>query len=443
MAEISISDKFMPFMKSKARFQMLKGGRGGMKSHHAGLKMIFGIMGIDPDGWKKTTKPFRGVMSRDTHENIRDGQYAEIVDLIKLYELEDRIHVGKSPFSFYCPETGFNILAKATTQSRKSATSKTKGIKDPTMVWVDELPDLEEDHFRKLSMSIRKEGSDCQIICSHNTDIPPEHWVRKNFYQEERPDTYYLHTTYLDNIANLNEGAIQEYEYLQKIDPDLYAVEVLGKWGSKKVTSPFANQYNEKIHRKPCEFVPTIPLNISLDFNLDPFAFIYYQFWRDADGYHFYIFKEETIEGGTISEACNRIKQVFKGHLHLITITGDYSGTHRQMAAPDKASMYQQLLRGLGLRKSQLDIRPNPTHLNSRSDCNYMLMHFPDFRIDPSCLMLDRDMRTVEINPDGKIKKSDRSKTEQKADHLDAFRYSVNSRKVLDWIRTHQKTNNR
>jgi len=37
-------------------------------------------------------------MSRDTHENIRDGQYAEIVDLIKLYELEDRIQVGKSPF---------------------------------------------------------------------------------------------------------------------------------------------------------------------------------------------------------------------------------------------------------------------------------------------------------------------------------------------------------
>jgi len=68
-------------------------------------------------------------------------------------------------------------------------------------------------------------------------------------------------------------------------------------------------------------------------------------------------------------------------------------------------------------------------------------MHFNDFRVDPSCIMLDRDLRNVEVRPDGKIIKDSRQKAEQKADHLDAWRYSVNSRAVLSWIRTHQKTN--
>ena len=212
---------------SKARYQLIKGGRGGMKSHSAALKMIFGILGIDlyldENGklqYGTNEQHFRGVISRDTMENIRDGQYQEIIDLIKLYELEEQISVGKSPYSFYCQATGFNIIAKATRQSRNDAKAKTKGIKDPTMIWIDELPDMEEDHFRKLSMSARKAGSFCQIICTHNTDIDPDHWVRKNLYDVKIENALYLHTTYRDNSINLSKEAREDYERLKEIDPD-------------------------------------------------------------------------------------------------------------------------------------------------------------------------------------------------------------------------------
>lgn len=382
---------------------------------------------------------FRGTLVREVHDTIRASQFQLLKELIDIHELSDKIKINDSRMEFLCPETGNTIISKGLKKSSKNETAKFKSITSITHVWIEEAEEISEDDFNKIDGSIRKADVKCQIRFTYNTNIEPDHWIRQKFHNPQREDTFYLHCTYFDNLKFLNEDYIKSREEIKDRDPERYAVEILGKWGSKKVVAPFANQYDEKKHRKRCEFVPNIPLNISLDFNLDPFAFIYYQFWKDADGYHFHIFKEETIEGGTISEACNRIKQSFKGKLHTLTITGDYSGTHRQMASPDKASMYQQLLRGLGLRKSQLDIRPNPTHLNSRNDVNYLLMHFPDFRIDPSCLLLDRDLRTVEINPDGKIKKADRTKTEQKADHLDAFRYSVNSRMVLNWIREHQK----
>ncbi len=433
MSDISINSKFLPFMCSKSRFQMLKGGRGSSKSHHAGLKMIFGILGIDPETWKKTTKPFRGVMSRDTHENIRDGQYAEIVDLIKLYELEDRIQVGKSPFSFYCPDTGFNIIAKATTASRKTAKSKTKGIKDPTLIWVDELPDMEYDHFRKLSMSVRKIGADCQIICCHNTDIDENHWVRKHFYSEERTDTFYLHSTYLDNIANLNAGAVAEYEYLKVIDPELYSVEVLGGWGKKKVIRPFATQYDQKKHRKECQLQPNRTIYLSLDFNLDPFAFNLYHIWEDVEGFHLHAFDEMSIDSGSLPEAANQIRAKYGHLLHNFHITGDYNGTARSMQSPSNESNYKMLLRLLGISERQLEVKPNPRHKNSRSDCNFLFAYAEDIRIGLNCVNLERDLRTVEVDPDEKIIKSNRNKAEQQADHLDDFRYLVNSRIVQEW----------
>lgn len=423
---------------------MLRGGRGGAKSHHAALKMIFGIMGIDPyleDGelkFKKSKKLFRGVISRDTYENIRDGQYQDIVDLIKLYELEDNITIGKSPFSFYCPATGFNIIAKATTQSKKNAKAKTKGIKDPTMVWIDELPDMEEDHFVKLTMSTRKAGSNCQIICTHNTDIEPDHWVRKMFYEKERKNTFYHFSTYKNNLANLDKDAVADYEEQKEIDPERYATDVLGQWGRKKVISPFATQFDEEKHVMPCQLIPNIPLRISFDFNLDPFAFLYYQFWFDKEGYHLHFFEEETIPSGDLDEACDRILLKYRPQLLTATVTGDYSGTSRNMNIPDKSSNFELIRRKLGLKRSQLDLRPNPRHANSREDCNYALRHL-DIRIDAKCVNLIRDLRTVEVKPDQSIIKDNRKVGNQLADHLDAFRYSVNSQEVQQWKKQHQK----
>lgn len=445
--EIKVSPKIVPFLASKARYQLLRGGRGGFKSHSAALKMIFGILGLDPfiDGegnlqFKKTERHFRGVISRDILENIRDGQYQDICDLIKMYELEDRIVIGKSPYSFFCPATGFNIIAKATRQSRTDAKAKTKGIKDPTMIWVDELPDMEKDHFRKLAMSARKAGSDCQIICTHNTDIDAEHWVRKEFYETPIEDAFYLHTTYLDNLENLSPSAVEDYERMKITSPDDYLVEVRGEWGSKKVVRPFATRYNDKLHKKPCVLQPHRTIYFSVDFNLDPFAMGFAHIWEDKDGLHFHNFDEFSIDGGNLPEAISQIKAKYGHLLHNFYVVGDYNGNARNMQSPSNESNYRLLKRQLQLSDRQFDVRPNPRHKNSRTDCNFILAHCEDFRVDPiNSLHLESDFRLVEVDADEQIIKANRNKVGQKADHLDRWRYLVNSIVIQQWITRKQK----
>jgi len=447
MAEIKISDKIVPFLVSKARYQMLRGGRGSGKSHSAALKMIFGLLGIDPYldengdlSFRKSTAHFRGVISRDIMENIRDGQYQDIIDLIKLYELEDRIVVGKSPYSFYCPETGFNIIAKATRQSRNDAKAKTKGIKDPTMIWVDELPDMEKDHFRKLAMSARKIGSHCQIICTHNTDISEEHWVRKEFYETKKENSFYLHGTYKDNIDNLLPSAIEDYESLKITSPEDYAVEVLGEWGAKKVVRPFATQYKQEKHRKECTLQPNRTIYLNVDFNLDPFAIGFAHIWEDKGGFHFHNFDEFSIDSGNLHEAAKQIKSKYGHLMHNFHVSGDYSGRARSMQSPSNESNYELLMRLLGLNIRQMELKPNPRHENSRSDVNFLLAHSEDFRVDPiNSPLLERDFRIVEVDSNEKIIKSNRGNISQQADHLDRFRYLCNTRVVKEWIARKQQ----
>jgi len=174
-------------------------------------------------------------------------------------------------------------------------------------------------------------------------------------------------------------------------------------------------------------------------FNIDPFAFVYYQYWVEGGKHHLHIFEEETILGGTVDEAIKRIKDKFAPALGMVTIQGDYNGNVRSMIAPEKTSIYKTIQSGLKLNDRQFDLRPNPRHVDSRNDVNYFLRNFDDFRIDPKCLYTIRDFERVEINPDGSIRKTDRSQGNQRADHLDACRYLINGKDVQRWIVEHRR----
>ncbi len=433
LTPIRANKVFEECFKTEKRYVHSYGGRGSGKSYQESLNFIIKLM---------QPTYFRGVLVREVHDTIRASQFQLLKDTINSFNLNDKISINESRMSFECQATGNTVISKGLKKSSKNETAKFKSITEVTHVWIEEAEETTKDDFEKIDGSIRKAGVKCQIRLTYNTGIEPDHWLRKTFHEPKREDTYYLHTTYKDNIKNLNEDYITSRELMKVREPERYAVEVLGEWGSRLVIAPFANQYDPNKHRLPCEYIPNIPLHITLDFNLDPFAFIYRQMWHDANGWHLHYFKEETIQGGTIDEACIRIKDAFRGQLHTLTITGDYSGTHRNMTAPDKASIYKLLRQKLGIRKNQLDIKPNPTHINSRSDVNYLLMHFPDLRISPDCVSLDRDLRTVEVDPKGKLIKDRRDVESQRADHLDAFRYDVNGKQVQNWIKQHQKTNN-
>lgn len=428
---IRVNEFFWECLTTDKRYVHSYGGRGSGKSKQEAIGFVLDIL-----------KPeyFKGILVREIQGSIRKSQFAEISRVIEEAELSGRIQSNETRMEFYCPETGNTIISQGLKKSKSTDTAQFKSIENPTKVWIEEAEEISKADFEKIDGSLRKKGAKCQIRFTYNTNIEPDHWIREDFHTTLREDTFYIHSTYLINLGNLDADYIATRAAMAISDPERYNVEVMGAWGSKKVIRPFATAYNPDKHRKACTLQPNRTIYLSLDFNLDPFAMGFAHVWLDKEGMHIHNFDELTIASGNIPEAVNQIRAKYGHLLHNFHVVGDYNGNNRNMQSPDNSSNYQMLMRMLGFSTKQMHVRPNPRHSNSRSDTNFVLAHCEDYRVDvENCLSLDLDLRLVEVDTNEKIIKSDRTKTGQKADHLDAQRYLINDAIIQDWIKNKQR----
>lgn len=216
--------------------------------------------------------------------------------------------------------------------------------------------------------------------------------------------------------------------------------EIYGQFVDFGGENPFAHAFDEIRH---VSFEPKYDihkqLEIAIDFNLNPFAVIFKHQWLDSKGYHDHWFDCAEIKNGSIPAMIDLIKQRYKVSLPNCIITGDAMGKKGDMSQRDNASYYEQLRRGLGLRDTQLKLAANPTHENSRADCNYYLCHHPDLKFHKEkCAPLINDLKNVQCDAFGSIQKRDRNNVNQRADYLDCWRYDVNN-VSYKWIESHQK----
>jgi phage terminase large subunit len=429
--QITVNEKFQPLYTTKKRYNLVYGGRGSGKSFS--VAQFFIIMAL-------CKQFFRGVLMREVLGDIRLSQFQEIKDLITDYGLQDAFQIKENTMEFICHKTGNKIISKGFKKSAGNQTAKVKSIKDPTHIWIEEGDEISEDDFTKADTSIRTTKTDhVAIIITFNPE-DEDHWINKKFFKSNREDTLIIHSTYRDNIENLQEAFIEALLRLKEEDPYYYDVFVEGLWGSKKVLNPFASQYKKSKHETDrAVFDPHKQLLISIDFNLNPFGVIFAHMWRDQYGEHVHIFEEASIEKGSIPAMVDLVKLKFGPQLPSCIITGDAMGKRGNITERDNASNYEQLRRGLGLSPGQLWLPANPHHKNSRTDVNYVLYHFPDFKINPvTCPNTCRDMRTVQADAFGEIIKKDRNDLTQRADHLDCVRYLINTF-LRKWIDAHMK----
>lgn len=224
------------------------------------------------------------------------------------------------------------------------------------------------------------------------------------------------------------------------LDPAMVRQEIYGEFIDMSAVNPFMTQYKAEKHETlAASFDPTKQLFISIDFNLNPFSCIFFHNWRDAIGEHMHIFDEIDIKNGSIPQMIEQIRMRYGAQLPNARLTGDAMGKRKEIAERDNASYYLQLQRGLGIRDSQLQLPANPSHENSRADCNYVLYHYPDFKINPkTCPGTARDMKIVQCDAFGKIIKSNRKDVSQQADYFDCVRYGINTF-LWEWLKHHSK----
>jgi len=266
---------------------------------------------------------------------------------------------------------------------------------------------------------------------------PTNTWVKTRFYdrwsENKLPKTWeYIPSLITDN-PYLPDGYLESLK--TNMTPQDYRKFVEGDWTAYKTDNAFATQFNEAKHvSEMAIFNPSKQLIISIDFNLNPFAVTFYQFQSDA----IFLIDEAEIEHGSIPKMIDLIKQRYSYQLPTAILTGDAMGKRGDISQRDNASLYMQLLRGLGMREAQLKVSGNPKHENSRADVNYFLYHYPLFNIHPKCKNTIFDLKHVECDEHGKIKKANRKDMTQRGDYLDCVRYFIHNI-MYKWIEQKQK----
>ena len=121
--------------------------------------------------------------------------------------------------------------------------SKLKSLANYNCVIIEEAEEIPEEDFMQLDDSLRTVKGDITVILLLNPP-PKSHWiVRRWFDLEKHPevqgfyvpklkpgmdDTLFLNTNFNDNLANLSEQTIHNYEKYKETKPDHYWNMVVG-----------------------------------------------------------------------------------------------------------------------------------------------------------------------------------------------------------------------
>ena len=152
--------------------------------------------------------------------------------------------------------SGSKILFRGIKTSSGNQTAKLKSIQGITTFVCDEAEEwTSEDDFDKMRLSIRQKGIQNRVIIIMNpTDS--NHFVYRKYIEKTHrleningvdvqisthPNVLHIHTTYLDNVENLNEDFIREVEMMREENPDKYAHIIMGKWADVAEGAIFKN----------------------------------------------------------------------------------------------------------------------------------------------------------------------------------------------------------
>ena len=238
--EVKFNPKYEPLFYDKdCRYFVLTGGRGSGKSHAVTTALTRDILEKDN---------YRVLFTRYTMQSAHLSIIPEFLEKIHLFNISQYFNVNKSDIS--CNATKSDILFRGIKTSSGNQTAALKSLQGIGVWALDEAEELvDEETFDKINLSVRQKGVHNKIILILNPTTK-EHWIYKRFFESKgvqegfngvKDDTCYIHTTYLDNVANLDESYIKSIELMKERRPEKYKHQILGGWLEKAEGVIFTN----------------------------------------------------------------------------------------------------------------------------------------------------------------------------------------------------------
>lgn len=238
MKLIELSDKYYSLFQNDTRYFIITGGRGSSKSF--GVGTFTNLLSFE--------KGHKILFTRQTMTSAHLSIIPEFQEKIDLMELNNFFEINKSEIKN--KQSGTEIIFKGIKTSSGDQTANLKSLQGVTTWVLDEAEELnDETIFDKINLSVRQKGVQNRIILILNPSTK-EHWIYKRFFESEgvkegfngiKDDVTYIHTTYLDNIDNLDQSFINEILKLKINNPNKYNHQILGGWLNRAEGVIFSN----------------------------------------------------------------------------------------------------------------------------------------------------------------------------------------------------------
>ena len=235
---ISLNAKYKPLFENDTRFFVLTGGRGSAKSF--GVGTFASLISFEAN--------HKILFTRQTMTSAHLSIIPEFQEKIDLMELNGHFEINKNEIKN--KKSGSEIIFKGLKTSSGDQTANLKSLQGVTTWILDEAEELmDETTFDKINLSIRQKGIQNRVILILNP-ATKEHWIYKRFFEAEgvqegfngiKGNTTYIHTTYLDNIDNLDESFLYEVERVKTSNPKKYDHVIMGGWLDKADGVVFTN----------------------------------------------------------------------------------------------------------------------------------------------------------------------------------------------------------
>ena len=223
---------------SKSRFFIITGGRGSGKSFEVGRFVT--LLSFE--------QSHKILYTRQTMTSAHLSIIPEFEEKIELLELQPYFSVTRN--EIINTTSNSEIIFKGLKTSSGDQTANLKSLQGVTTWVLDEAEELtDEKTFDKINLSIRQKGLQNRVILILNP-ATKEHWIYKRFFESmgvkegfcgSVDNVTYIHTTYLDNIENLDDSFLDEVNRIKQNNPNKYNHVVLGGWMDKAEGVVFNN----------------------------------------------------------------------------------------------------------------------------------------------------------------------------------------------------------
>lgn len=225
--EIQVNDIYDPLFFNDSRYYVIMGGRAGGRSFVASQYALTRLVG---KGY------FRCAIMRYVLGDIRNSIYQEILDRIEESGVHEDVEIKENSLLLKT-NWGNKINGIGFRKSSSDQKSKLKSLANYNCVIIEEADEVAEEDFMQLDDSLRTIKSDIKVILLFN---PPhkDHWLVRRFFNLKPSgvdgfyvaelkkslahNTTYIHTTYKNNIENLNSSTITNFLTYKETRPDHY-----------------------------------------------------------------------------------------------------------------------------------------------------------------------------------------------------------------------------